>query len=310
MTAVINGIVLLALIGGFYLIVGWFWEIGVQEMVVYTEHFLLQEARKVRIQKLPEVTSTKLWDKLELMLFYSGIRNRYPFFSGKVWLVLTVLINGCVFIATSLLIGSMAYAIAVCAAICVLMITVLAWMRSRNLRNTEKYLLELVNLAESFAVTGDEPVAILMNCSSYVRGPVGQVLRNMEKIRQQGISSRMLLEQMKVMLEHPKWQEFIHNLNVCSMYNSDFHTVFDSSRKSIQGYLTSKKERLRVKQVARLEMMMIAAFGFLILLLIGQMLEMPVTELAWGNSVSRGCTVYMAGILTLFFRKLNRFEKE
>jgi len=310
MTILIDCILFLLLCAGFLLLVDWFWEVGVQEIAVHTEQFLLEETRKVRMQKLPELTSTKLWDKLELMLFYSGIRNRYPFFSAKVWLLVTVLLNGSMFLAVSLGGGTFVQAGMSCVILSIGMIGMLGWFRTRNLQNTEKYLLELVNLAESFAVTGEEPVAILLNCQNYLRGPVGQVLKNMEKARQQGLSSRILLEQMKVMLEHPKWQEFIHNLNVCSMYNSDFKTVFDSSRKSIQGYLSSKKERQKVKQVARLEMVVIAAFGLIILMLIGRMLEMPLTELVWGNSVSRICTIYMISIIVLFSRKLGRFEKE
>ncbi len=310
MTIVMNSMIWLTLIGGLYLIVGWFWEVGVQEIVVYTEHFLLQEARKVRMQKIPEVTGTNPWERLERTLFYSGIRNRYPFFSAKLWLLFMVVLNGVTFIAVFLLTRSLGKAGIGCITLCVALTATLTWMRSRNLHNTEKYLLELVNLTESFAVTGEEPVAILSNCSSYMRGPVGQVLKNMEKTRQQGISSRILLEQLKVMLEHPKWQEFIHNLSVCSMYNSDFTTVFRSSRKSIQGYLTSKKERQKVKQTARMEMVIITVLGFFILYAISQMLQMDVIELVWGNIVSRGCTVYMAGIISLFFLKLGSFEKE
>lgn len=310
MTILIETTVLFILLGGFWLIVDWFWEVGVQEIVIYTEHFLLNEAKRVRLQKLPEVTSSKLWDRLELLLFYSGIRNKYPFVSGKIWLLWCVLLNGLGFVAVGIFTGSVWKAATACVLICIAMMAVLAWMRSRNLRSTEKHLLELVNLTESFAATGEEPVAILMNCSSYMQGPIGQVLKNVEKARARGLSSRLLLEQMKVMLEHPKWQEFIHNLSVCSMYNSDFTTVFASSRKSIQGYLSSKKERDRVKQAAKLEMAIIVVFSFIIAALMGQMLEMSLKDLVWGNAISKGCTVYMICIILLFFGKLGTFEKE
>ncbi|MBQ8816130.1 MAG: hypothetical protein IJZ84_02480 [Lachnospiraceae bacterium] len=310
MTILIETTVLFILLGGFWLIVDWFWEVGVQEIVIYTEHFLLNEAKRVRLQKLPEVTSSKLWDRLELLLFYSGIRNKYPFVSGKIWLLWCVLLNGLGFVAVGIFTGSVWKAATACVLICIAMMAVLAWMRSRNLRSTEKHLLELVNLTESFAATGEESVAILMNCSSYMQGPIGQVLKNVEKARARGLSSRLLLEQMKVMLEHPKWQEFIHNLSVCSMYNSDFTTVFASSRKSIQGYLSSKKERDRVKQAAKLEMAIIVVFSFIIAALMGQMLEMSLKDLVWGNAISKGCTVYMICIILLFFGKLGTFEKE
>ncbi len=310
MTILINSMIFLSLILGLYMLVDWFSEVGVQEIVIHTEQFLLQETRKVRMQRLPELTSTKLWDKLELLLFYSGIRNRYPFFSAKIWLLCLVMVNSGLFIVVILAGGYVGQALITCAAASIGSAALLSWFRRKNLKNTEKYLLELVNLTESFAITGEEPVAILMNCSGYLGGPMGLVLKNAGRMREQGLSGKMLLDHMKVTLEHPKWQEFIHNLNVCSMYNSDFKTVFASSRKSIQGFLSSKKERQRVKQVARLEMIIMAVFGYLILALIAGMLEMPIGKLVWGNTISKGCTIYLAGIILLFFRKLGSFEKE
>lgn len=310
MEILINGLLFLLLGAGFWLLVDWFWEVGVQEIVVHTEQFLLEETQKVRMQKLPEAGSNKLWDKLERLLFYSGIRNRYPFFSAKVWLLCMVVLCGGCFLTISVAGGTLGQAGISCGLVSLGLFALLGWLRRKNLQKTEKHLLELINLTESFAVTGEEPVAILLHCQSYIAGPMGQVLKNAEKTAKQGVPSRILLERMKGMLEHPKWQEFMHNLNVCSMYNSDFKTVFDSSRKSIQGYLSSKKERQKVKQVARIEMAVIVVFGMIILYLIGNMLEMSMITFLWGNSISRICTIYMGAIIVLFFRKLGRFEKE
>ena len=310
MILLLNCMILLLLNIGVTLIIRWLWDTGVQEIVVHTEHFLLSETKKLRVKILPEVNSTKPWDRLELLLFYSGIRNYFPFVSAKVWIIFCVLVLSCSFLIVLVLGKKVWQAAMFCIVLSVLMRMLLGSMRRRNLRNTERYLLELLNVTESFAATGEEPIAILSHCSPYLKGPIGQALRNVDRQVNQGWSGRMILEQLKVRLEHPKWQEFIHNLNVCSMYNSDFSPVFGSSRKSIQLYLTSKKERQSIKHTAEMEMAAIVVLSLIILMVLSKFLVVPISELMWGDSVSKGCTMYMGMIVLLFFWKIGAYEKE
>ena len=310
MILLLNCMILLLLNIGVTLIIRWLWDTGVQEIVVHTEHFLLSETKKLRVKILPEVNSTKPWDRLELLLFYSGIRNYFPFVSAKVWIIFCVLVLSCSFLIVLVLGKKVWQAAMFCIVLSVLMRMLLGSMRRRNLRNTERYLLELLNVTESFAATGEEPIAILSHCSPYLKGPIGQALRNVDRQVNQGWSGRMILEQLKVRLEHPKWQEFIHNLNVCSMYNSDFSSVFGSSRKSIQLYLTSKKERQSIKHTAEMEMAAIVVLSLIIIMVLSNFLMVPISELMWGDSVSKGCTMYMGMIVLLFFWKIGAYEKE
>lgn len=310
MTVLLNGVVFILLLLGAWSLVSWMWDVGVQEILVYTEGFLEGEARKLRVQVLPELHSNRLWDRLELLLYYSGVRNHIPFMSGKVWILFIFILLNSVFITACCLGRSLWKATGSAAAagfVCMQFLTIL---RQNNLRRTERYLLELINVTESFSVTGEDPVAILCKCSMYLNGPIGDVLKRTELYVEKGWSSRMILEQLKVRLEHPKWQEFIHNLNVCSMYNSDYTSVFQSSRKSIQAYLTSKKERQSVKHTAQMEMVLISILGMVIVAVLGSFLEMPWKELVWGNVISKSCTVYMLGIVLVFFWKMNAYEKE
>ena len=310
MIQLLNCMVLVLLNIGVTLIISWLWDTGVQEIVVYTEHFLMSETKRLRIKILPEVNSTRPWDRLELLLFYSGIRNYFPFVSAKVWIIFCMLVLSSSFLIVSVLGKKIWQAAMFCSVLCVLMRLVLESMRRSNLRNTERYLLELLNVTESFAATGEEPIAILRHCSPYLKGPIGQALRNVDRQVNQGWSGRMILEQLKVRLEHPKWQEFIHNLNVCSMYNSDFGSVFGSSRKSIQLYLTSKKERQSIKHTAEMEMAAIVVLSLIIIMVLSNFLMVPISTLLWGNRISKGCTLYMGMIVLLFFWKIGAYEKE
>lgn len=310
MILLLNGMVLLLLNIGLTLIISWLWDTGVQEIVIYTKHFLVSETKRLRVKILPDVNSTKPWDRLELLLFYSGIRNYFPFVSAKVWIIFCMMVLSCSFLLVAVLSKKLWYAAWFCIVLSVLMRIILESTRRKNLRNTERYLLELLNVTESFAATGEEPIAILSHCSSYLKGPIGQALRNVDRQVNQGWSGRMILEQLKVRLEHPKWQEFIHNLNVCSMYNSDFGSVFSSSRRSIQAYLTSKKERQSIKHTAEMEMTAIVVLSLVILMVLSKFLMVSISELMWGNSVSKGCTIYMGLIVLLFFWKIGAYEKE
>lgn len=303
------GIFLFLLVGLFFM-TEWLWEVGMQEIIIYTGNFLLEEAKKLRVKVLPEVTSTKPLDRLELLLYYSGIRNHFPFVSAKVWLIGNAMLYSCCFVIISALTGSVLKAAVWCMALCFCITQLLCWMRQHNLKAVERQLLELINVTESFAATGDEALAILQNCSAYMKGPIGQALGSIEKRLERGWSGRMVLEQMKIMLEHPKWQEFIHNLNVCCMYNSDFNYVFRSSRKSIQAYLSAKKDRQSIKHTAQMEMGIIVFLGMIIIMAMGEFLSLSTYELLWGSIFSRSCTIYMIGIVLVFYWKIGAYEKE
>lgn len=305
-----NVVIFLLLAFGFWKLTEWLWEVGVSEIMIYTEGFLIQETKKLRIKVLPEITSTKWLDRLELLLYYSGIRNSIPFVSAKVWILFQILVYNCSFVLAVLLTGSLWKAGVCCIMIGGLTVWFLTWMRQHNMKATEKQLLELLNITESFAVTGDEPLTILTHCSNYMTGPVGHALSRIETYLQQGWSARMILEKLKISLEHPKWQEFIHNLNVCCMYNSDFNYVFRSSRKSIQAYLSSKKERQSIKRTAQVEMGMIVGLSMLIMIFLAKFLNVSMAEVFWGNVFAKCCSVYMLAIIGVFFWKLGAYEKE
>lgn len=306
----LNIMIFLFLAFGFWKLTEWLWEVGISEIIIYTEGFLIQETKKLRIQVLPEITSTKWLDRLELLLYYSGIRNSLPFVSAKVWILFQILVYSCSFILAVFLTGSLWKAGICCITMSGLTMWFLTIMRQHNMKATEKQLLELLNITESFAVTGDEPLTILTHCSSYMTGPVGQALNRIETYLQQGWSARMILEKLKISLEHPKWQEFVHNLNVCCMYNSDFNYVFRSSRKSIQAYLSSKKERQSIKRTAQAEMGMIVGLSMLIMIFLAKFLNISMTEVFWGNVFAKCCSVYMITIICVFFWKLGAYEKE
>ncbi len=304
-----NSIIFMLLVAGMFCLTEWLWEVGIEEVVVYTSGFLKAEAQKVRVQTLPEVTSRNFWDRLELLLYYSGIRNKMPFLSAKVFLI-GMFAGACTcFVIGMILFQIIWKSLCLCLVFLLLCFQWLEVMRRINHKQSERYLLELLNLTESFAATGEEPLMILRACSSYLKGPIGQALKSIERYLSKGWSSGMVLAQLKVMLEHPKWQEFIHNLSVCSMYNGEFSYVFRSSRKSIQNYLSVQKERQSVKRTARMEMFLITVLGIVIIVVLGNFLQIPVEELLWGNTVGKGCTLYMVGILCLFFWKMGACEK-
>lgn len=307
---VANSVIFVLLATGMYAFILWLNEVGVEEIVVYTQDFLLTETRKLRIQVLPEVTSKKPWDRLELLLYYSGVRNLLPFLSAKVFL-LGLFAVVCFGAIVGFLCFHSTFAIVIlCGMLVVISFLILEIMRKAHHKQTEKHLLELLNLAESFSATGDEVLSILRMCGPYMKGPIGQALKSIERYLLKGWSAGMVLAQLKVTLEHSKWQEFIHNLSVCSMYHGDFSYVFRSSRKGIQSYLSSQKEQQSIKYTARIEMLAIIVLCLIIIVVLSNFLQISVEELLWGSVVGKGCTLYMASITAVFFWKMGGFERE
>ncbi|MCD7807036.1 MAG: hypothetical protein LUH19_06810 [Lachnospiraceae bacterium] len=304
---ILDAVLFGCVLAGCLCFVGWMDERGIREIRLYSDEFLMNEEKAVRCRVLPDPASRKLTDRLELALYYSGIRGRYPFVSVKFWVLFQCFAALWVWILVSA--GRGFWPALLCAGLTpVCFAAFLSLMRTRRYKGTEGHLLEAINLAEGFSATEEDPVAILGHCGEYIKGPVGQALRRIDALREQGLSSRMILEQLKLELEHPKWQEFIHNLNVCSMYNCDFVYVLQSSRKSTQRYLTSAKEKQSVKRVAKMEMMLIIVLSMVILVAMTELMEVSLVWLLWGSLPGKACSVYMAGILVLFVWSLSGYR--
>ncbi len=284
--------------------VSWMDTRGIREIRVYSEEFLAAEEKAVRCRVLPDPASRKWADRVELSLYYSGLRGRYPFISVKFWVLLQCFAALWVWILLVTFKGLFAAFAGACM-VPVIFAALLSVLRSMRFKQTQEHLLELINLAEGFSATEEDPVTILLLCGVYIGGPIGQTLRLADQLRAKGLGSRQVLEEMKLMLEHPKWQEFIHNLNVCSMYNCDFVYVLQNSRKSTQRYLTFAKEKQSVKRVAKVEMTLIIALSAVMLRAMTGLMDVSLTWLLWGSLPGRACCVYMAGILVFFVWSLS-----
>ncbi|MCD7751722.1 MAG: hypothetical protein LUI10_08285 [Lachnospiraceae bacterium] len=296
---ILEGLLFLSLLAACYCFVSWMDARGIREIRVYSEEFLATEENAVRCRALPDSESRKWADRVELSLYYSGIRSRFPFLSVKFWVLLQCFLALWVWIllgAVRGLLAAFAGALAVPAAFAVF----ISILRTVRFRRTQEHLLEVINLAEGFSATEEDPVSILLLCGAYIGGPIGQALQSAKRLRDRGMGSRRVLEEMKLLLEHPKWQEFIHNLNVCSMYNCDFVYVLQSSRKSTQRYLTFEREKQGVKRTARVEMVLIIILSAVMLKAMSNPMDISLTWLLWGSLPGKVCTVYLAVILLIF----------
>ncbi len=283
---------------------------GIGQVVMYSKGYLSEERREIEELAIPDIRSKKFLDRLELFLYHSDIRTYLPFLSARLWIYCCILLFlFCLGIGTWLRRGWM-FSIGVSIAMIVGVYSLLSLRRKKNLKRTENDLLEFINLAESFSITEDELLGILLLCGNYMKGPIGRVLQQMERERRKGRASRLILEQLKVKLEHVKWQEFIHNLSVCSAYNSDYNYVFHAARKSVQSYLISKKERASVKRLASLEMLIMLGFGVIIVFMLGNLLEVDIQDLLMDGGIGSVVGIYIAVISLLFWKKINRFEMD
>ncbi len=301
---ILDSLLFLCLLTACWCFVSWMDARGIREIRMHSEEFLAAEENAVRCRVLPDTASRKWADRVELSLYYSGLRGRFPFMSVKFWVLLQCFAALWAWILLNTFAGLLA-AFAGALAVPMLFTAVLSILRNARFTKTQEHLLEVINLAEGFSATEEDPVSILLLCGAYIGGPIGQTLKGAESLRARGLGSRRVLEEMKLMLEHPKWQEFIHNLNVCSMYNCDFVYVLQNSRKSTQRYLTFVKEKQSVKRTARMEMVLIILLSAVMLQAMTGLMDMSLAWLLWGSLPGKVCSVYMVGILLFFVFSLS-----
>ncbi|MFI3238100.1 MAG: hypothetical protein R3Y47_08770 [Lachnospiraceae bacterium] len=293
-----------------YVALSWLLERGIYQITNTSRKFMEREEKAIKLKVIPNIHSTNIIDKLELFLIHCGIRGVIPFLSARVCIIVVLL-----WLISAMNIGlfmkaSFCTSFTIASAVVFAVYFILALFRQHALRRTEGGLLELINLAESFCVTEEEIISVLGHCARYTKAPIAKRLKSARIKSDQGMSTRLVLEELKIGLEHPRWQEFMHNLSICSIYNSDFQYVFHASRKNMQAYLTSKKERDGVKRAAKVEMLILLLMGVVIMYMMGSLLELSISWLLFDTLIGQVITGYFVFIAIAFAWKIIGFEKE
>jgi Flp pilus assembly protein TadB len=106
-------------------------------------------------------------------------------------------------------------------------------------------------------------------------------------------------------VNHKKLREIIHNISVCSRYDTDYEAVIGDSRKMLQDYLTGKAQERAILNSARIEYISIALIAGVLFWMIGDFMEVDLEQMLLHTTVGSAFIFYF--IVVVFIAVLNLF---
>ena len=303
-------VIFICLSGGFYLLydqgrtlrrVGGFLKKTRTEMDLAARQRGLENRRQ--LMELQQNHS--LWFRLERLLYYSGVRQRFPKVTVEVWVSAGVAAVGTVFLVI-MAFGGMATAFVTVAVLMAAGMVTLRYLRARNLRAVNDNLMKLLDFLGNYSVTAAEVTGVFDQVSRYMEEPIKTALEECYLEAQTTGDAGTALLSMADKVEHPKFQELARNIEISIRYCADFTALVSTSRRGMREHLRISQERKAMLREAIVNMALLMAMSLTVLLTVGNLIGLPFRELVFGTVPGRIGTGILGVIFLLFWMQLQR----
>ena len=248
-----------------------------------------------------------LWFRWERLLYYSGIRQRFPSISAEIWVAASVTVTGLLFLA-AMAFGGIGTALLTVAAVMAAEWVTLRYLRARNLRRVNDNLLKLLDFLGNYSITAAEITGILDQVSRYMEEPVKTALEECYMEAQVTGDAGTALLSMAEKVEHPKFQELARNMEISIRYCADFTALVNSSRRSLREHLRIAQERKAMLREAVVNMALLLVMSMAVLLAVGHLISLSFRELVWGTIPGRIGLGALGAIFLLFWLQLQKIH--
>lgn len=246
-----------------------------------------------------------LWFRLERMLYYSGIRQRFPAVSVEMWVAGELVVTGMLFLGC-LAFGGVRAALLITCALTAAEALLFRYLRARNLRRVNENLIKLLDFLGNYSITVAEVTGTLDQVSRYMEEPIKTALEECYMEAQVTGDTGTALLSMADKVEHPKFQELARNMEISIRYCADLTALVSSSRRSMREHLRIAQERKAMLREAIVNMVLLLVMSMAILLTVGHLINLSFQELVWGTIPGRIGLGVLGVIFLLFWIQLQR----
>lgn len=211
------------------------------------------------------------WYRIEQLLSYCGIRQRFPGMYLEKWVLMHIVLYSLVMLLTAYLFHPW---ISVVTGIALLVtefigLNLLKW---RNYVKTEDNLTKLLDFLGNYSLSAGEITSVLGQISRYMEEPIKGALDSCYyEATTTGDTAKALLV-MAERMEHPKFKELVRNMEISQRYCADFSLLVESSRRSLREYMRYTKERRGMLREAGIGLGLLIGMSLIALTLVGKLI--------------------------------------
>ncbi len=133
-------------------------------------------------------------------------------------------------------------------------------VRQRRKR-TEKELLPFLNVVDNFSKGHEDLFYILENAGRYLKEPLKSAVLECSRHAAQTGKRYEAIQELIYSIQHPKFQEMVHNLDICSRNEANYSEVLKDMRESLVNYLSNRREEETILREGKIQILLILCMG-------------------------------------------------
>lgn len=250
----------------------------------------LSESEKIRLQAQKQrkliygdTHDKGIMSKLDKMLDYSGIKEKFKFISSELVIVTTVLLSALAVIISNWLFNDITIGLIVLTVVIFTSISVLKLMCNFQYKRVHNSVLKFANVIENFAATSNDIVAIFEKSCVYLSEPLKSKIYNCVVEARNSGDKDYALRKLQDSIENDYFKELIRTLRISSGFEANYSEVIRDSKSALQNNLKYEAEKQALKNNARGEMLALAGVGALCIFMSSQITYMSLYDLLFNT---------------------------
>lgn len=219
-----------------------------------------------------EQDKTSLMYSIDLLIEQSGLKKYLTFINTELYIFLAGIISVCAFSAGCMLGGFLA------GLVCIMSVIFFSYalpavLAGYNFKNTEKDILQFVNLVGSYSATSNNIITIFGNMYLFLNEPLkSSVKMCYDEAQMTGDISAALIH-LERRINHPMFKLTIRNIEIASRHEANYSQVIAAIREIIREYIRNQEEIKAMISSARAQLLLLAAAGAVIIYMVNGLLE-------------------------------------
>lgn len=268
----------------------------------------MEEASKKRIlesrrQLVNLQRNRSFWHRMEQQLYYSGIKQRFPFLTAESWIVCNVLVLSVVLIFLFSLSGwrSVLFGVIIFFGVEYLIFFIL---KALNYQRVNAGLMKFLDFLGNYSVTAGELTGVFTQISKYMDEPIRTALEECSYEAQTTGDFQLALLSMSEKIEHPKFKELVRNMEISIRYCADFSILVLNSRRMIREYMRLSEERRGLLRESAINMLLLLGMSIVTLFVVDGLLDASIWTILFHSLPGQIALAIVGFICTLFLGKL------
>lgn len=270
----------------------------------------LNEKIRSREDGEKEEKENKFLSKMDKKLEYSGLKKIFDWMRTEIYIAIMIGSASVSFLITLLISGSLLASLCVGAGVVTLILFITNMLMFKNYMSVENDLLNFLNLLKNYSISADEITIILYRVSKYLHDPLKTALMECYYEGKTTGNTELALIHLMNKIEHPKFKELIHNIEICGKYNADYSAILTNSRRTVQDYISARKEQKSSDRADLVTFLILFIAGGLCFIMMGNMLGISMWHELFTTTIGHVMCVYFVVLIGIFLWKNVLFNKE